>query len=131
MRLDRAIFIQINQSYRKFCLLDRALINFAKNESIEAGISEIMKTVEHKIHVLGIHKDLQSCDPNEVVHHLSSAVLPERVKILLAFGLDFDLLVRKLNFDKFYAALKQKRSYALSKEQCSANIQEFYPGPKV
>ena len=45
------------------------------------------KTHEKKFQPLGIHNDLHPCDSNKVVHKHNSAVLPERVKLLLAFDL--------------------------------------------
>ena len=56
-----------------------------------------------KLHRLGIDNSLQPCDPNKVVFNLSSKTLPNRIKTLLAFGLDFKLPVWKLSFyDHFF-----------------------------
>ena len=61
-------------------------------------ISKCKKTHEKKLRHLGIHNGLVPCDPDHVIHNLSSKPLPQRIKTLLAFGLDFRLPVWKLNF---------------------------------
>jgi len=70
-------------------------------------------THKRKLNNLGIHNDLQPCDPDKVVLNYSSVPLPQRLKHLLAFGLDFGLPSYKLcfynyflSFEKFFTRLR-------------------------
>ena len=68
---------------------------------------ESKKTHLKKLHNLGIYNELLPCDPDHVIHNLSSKPVPARVRTLLAFGLDFRLPVWKLNFFQYHLAFER------------------------
>ena len=56
-----------------------------------------------KLSDLGLRgNSLQPCDPNTVIFNYSSVTLSNRLKTLLAFGLDFGLPIFKLNFYNYF-----------------------------
>ena len=57
---------------------------------------------DRKLRRIGIDNSLHPCDPNKVIFNLSSKTLSSRIKILLAFGVDFKLPVWKLNFFDYF-----------------------------
>ena len=75
--------------------------NFIKKE-ISEFIEKTRKTHCKKLNDLGIYNHLKPCNPDNVITNLSSHVIPERIKFILAFGLDFRLPVFKLNFTRFF-----------------------------
>ena len=60
-----------------------------------------------KLQRLGIHNAVQPCDPDKVIFNLSSKTVPSRVKLLLAFGLEFKLPVWKLNFFTYFLSFEK------------------------
>ena len=84
-----------------------------KDSIVQAFIDKCKKTHVKKLHHLGIYNELKPCDPNSVIHNLSSKTIPERVKTLLAFGLDFRLPVWKPSFYHFHLS-SEKLIHALS-----------------
>ena len=70
-------------------------------------VKKCKKTHEKKLHQIGIYNQLRPCDPDRVIHNLSSRPVPERIKTLLAFGLDFKLPVWKLNFFHYHLAFEK------------------------
>ena len=71
-----------------------------------------------KLKKLSLENELEPCNPEKVVHNHSSVPLPFRLKILLAYGLDFKLPHFKINFHNFYRPIEHL-AHRLSKETCS------------
>ena len=109
---------------QNFRLLDQTLVNRTVGRILRTENRSITRTHENKLIRLGIQNDLNPCDPEKVVHNYSDVNLPTRVKFLLAFGLDFNLPIRKLSLHTFYTPL-EKLAYTLSKEKCTANFRDF------
>ena len=65
------------------------------------------QTHRKKLANLGIHNEIQPCDPDKVVFNYSSYNIEPRTKFLLAFGLDFCLPVFKLDYFKFFLAFER------------------------
>ena len=70
-------------------------------------------THTRKLQRLGISNSIQPCDPDKVIFNLSSKTVPTRVKLLLAFGLDFKLPVWRLNFFNYFLCF-EKVIFAIS-----------------
>ena len=98
-----------------FSLLD--FITLSQKIKIELAnhSRKIVQIHDRKLKNLGINSDLSPCDPNLVVQNFSSIVVPSKVKVMLAYGLDFCLPIRNLKyiqyffpFEKLAASLKHK-----------------------
>ena len=76
------------------------------------------RTHSRKLTSLGIDASLNPCNPDSVIHNYSSVSLPPRLKILLAFGLDFCLPVFKLDFVKYFVHF-ERICLSVSSLQCS------------
>ena len=85
--------------FRMFRIHDRDLV--------QTYIKKCEKTHEKKLQNIGVYNHLRPCDPNRVIHNLSSKPVPERVKTLLAFGLDFSLPCWKLSFFQYHLAFEK------------------------
>ena len=70
-------------------------------EILETFVKKCKKTHLKKLNHLGIYNELP-CNPDLVIHSISSKPVPNRVKTLLAFDLDFRLPVWKLNFYRYH-----------------------------
>ena len=77
------------------------------NETTESFLKKCKTTHDKKLQRLGIYNELSPCDPNRVIHNLSSKPIPDRIRTLLAFGLDFRLPVWKLNFFQFHLSFEK------------------------
>ena len=64
-------------------------------------------THTRKLHRLGIASDIVPCNPDTVIFNLSSKDIPTRIKLLLAFGLEFKLPVCKLNFYDYFLCFEK------------------------
>ena len=100
----------------KLTVFESYLINRTITKTIIDEKKEISRTHEKKLRRLGIHAHFQLFNPNKAVHNFSSMKLPERIKIILALGLDFNLPVWKPSQRSFYTSLKNM-VHDLSKEQ--------------
>ena len=60
-----------------------------------------------KLSALGIDSGSQFHNPDAVIFNFSSVTIPCRVKILLAFGLDFCLPVHKIDFYKYFLSFEK------------------------
>ena len=78
-----------------------------------------------KLDDLGVSNQLVPVDPSRVVHNFSSVKLPEKIKFLLAFGLQFNLPVFNIDFYKFFHPL-EKIAYYLKGETCHGNSRDFF-----
>ena len=78
---------------------------------------------------MGINNDLAPCDPDKVIHNYSSLVIPDRIRFLLAFGLDFCLPVYKLDFFKYFSSYENLAD-RLKRLNESANFESVCSGIK-
>ena len=69
---------------------------------IDKFVTNTQTVHERKLNNLGIYNRITPCDPDKVIINLSSKQLTNRVKYLLAFGLDFGLPIFKLDFVKYF-----------------------------
>ena len=83
--------------------------NFVK-DSLSKFYKQTKQIHDRKLHNLGIHNNLEPCDPNKVIFNYSSRSLSTRVKFLLAFGLDFGLPVYKLDYFKYFLGFEKLAS---------------------
>ena len=60
-----------------------------------------------KLKDLGIYNNLDPCNPDNVIFNFSSINLSPRLRTLLAFGLDFNLPIYKLNFFSYFLKFEQ------------------------
>ena len=63
-------------------------------------------TDEWKLNRIGIYNKLAPYDPNKVVFNYSSRIIPQKVKTLLALGLEFCLPVHKLNSHRYFISFE-------------------------
>ena len=75
--------------------------NFIK-QSLNKFITYTSEVHKKKLKTLGIHNSIKPCDPSSVVINLSSIDISDHLKFLLAFGLDFNLPLFKLDFVKYF-----------------------------
>ena len=87
-------------------------------------ISKNRDTQNKKLENLGIFNQLVPVDPARVVHNFSSVKLPDRIRFLLAFGLQFNLPVFKLDFFKYFHPL-EKITFSLNSKNCYGDKSEF------
>ena len=66
---------------------------------------------ENKLIALGVRPRVEPCDPSSVIYNFSDVTIPERVRYLLAFGLDFGLPVFRLNFVKHFHCFEKLSNY--------------------
>ena len=71
-------------------------------------------THEKKLHALGVRSHIEPCNPERVIFNYSSVNIPTRVRLLLAFGLDFGLPIFKLDYVKYFFSF-EKLAYKLKK----------------
>ena len=107
-----------------FSTLDNFLIVRFVSKTVENEMRAMERTHRKKLQRLGIYNQLQPCDPDKVVHNYSDVKLSTRIRFLLAFGLDFNLPVRKLSLHSLYVPL-EKLCYVFSKEKCASRFQDF------
>ena len=96
-----------NSIHRQLSFFEFRMFKIHDNEIIQTFIKKCKATHQKKLHHLGIYNELLPCDPDHVIHNLSSKNLPARVRTLLAFGLDFRLPVWKLNFFNYHLAFEK------------------------
>ena len=106
-----AFFVMLNG-------LDCFLVRKSLQKNIESYRENIMRTHCKKLKHLSIDNDLEPCDPKKVVHNYSSVIISSRLRMLLAFGLDFKLPKFKINFHQFFGSIEQI-AYRLSNETCA------------
>ena len=80
-------------------------------------------THKRKLHSIGIDSSLEPVNPNKVIFNYSTIQLPERIRFLLAFGLEFCLPVFKLDYFKYFLSFK-RLAYTLQQKQ-SHNFKTF------
>ena len=92
---------------------------------VQSYISRNRIIQNKKLEHLGIFNDLVPVNPFEVVHNYSSIKIPERIQFLLAFGLQFNLPIFKIDFYKFFHPL-EKIAFSLNHESCHGDKKEFF-----
>jgi len=110
-------------AHSKFSYLDKILIERYISNRISSFTNTTEQVHRRKLGDLGITNELKPCDPNSVVLNYSSITIPQRVKFLLAFGLDFNLPIHKLNFFRYFLHFEQLVG-RLSRKTCE-NLEEF------
>ena len=90
-----------------FSLIDGARIKRVIRRSVDKLELDTATIHSRKLHSLGINSEVKPCDPRRVIHNFSSVFIPERVKFLLAFGLDFCLPTFKLDFYKYFLSFEK------------------------
>ena len=110
--------------FRDLSVFDRLLLNQCIKSHVNSYVSSVKLTHKHKLENLGIFNELRPVEPEKIVHNYSSITIPSRIKTLLAFGLDFQLPIYKLDFCKFFTPI-EKIAHSLSNER-SHDIPEFY-----
>ena len=88
--------------YDTLSTFDGISVRLFVSSDIKQYVSNVTDTHDRKLHNLGINNELKPYDPNNVVYNYSSICLPDRLKTLLAFGLDFCLPIYKLNFHQYF-----------------------------
>ena len=100
------------RAWNFFSSFDRYLFRTFSERRLEYFIANTKKTHTKKLHNLGLENDITPCDPDTVIHNYSSVTLAPRIKLLLAFGLDFRLPIFKLDYYKYYLSF-EKLAYNL------------------
>ena len=76
--------------------------------SNDAVLSKCQQVHKNKLYALGyFEKDKETNDPDQVIHNLSSYVLTDVEKSLLAKGLNFSLPPKKINFADYMTPFEQ------------------------
>ena len=103
--------------------LDKILLKRCVRTSVERYKSSIKITHDRKLLKLGIDAQLKPFDPDKVIYNFSCVHLPSRIKVLLAFGLDFCLPVSKINFFKYF--LSFEKLYNQVRDRDCVNFDNF------
>ena len=67
----------------------------------------IKRVHDKKLQNLGASAKLSSCDPSKVIFNYSDRTLSNRENFLLSFGLDFNLPIHKLSYQRFFIAFEK------------------------
>ncbi|KAF2347718.1 hypothetical protein FHG87_021527, partial [Trinorchestia longiramus] len=85
--------------------------------------SATLRTHSRTLFNLGIDCNVHPLDPNKVIFNYSSTIVPDRVKFLLAFGLDFCLPVYRMDFYSYFLAFE--KIFLVLKDRSREVIPEF------
>lgn len=80
------------------------------------------QTHKKKLNHIGIDSSIKPCDPNSVIFNYTSIILPQRIKFLLAFGLEFCLPIFKIDYYSYFCSL-EKIVNSLKSEACTNNTE--------
>jgi len=116
-RLDDEISTRDTEVRLRFSLIDGALVVRYCNREIENFRDRTLATHRKKLAELGVSSEIRPCDPDMVVKNYSSVPLAPRLKILLAYGLEFCLPVFKIDFYKYFLFFEK---LAFSLKHCGA-----------
>ena len=94
------------QIRNKVSFLDRILITRKLDETVDVLVRKTKSAHNKKLGDLGVNNDLAPVDPQKVVFNYSSRVITNKQKTLLAYVLDFDLPVYKINFFQYFLKLE-------------------------
>ena len=108
-----------------FSFLDKTVLCQKITGEVQQYSRKVQSTHSKKLRNLGIRPDLSPCDPNSVVHNFSSAILPNKVRTLLAYGLDFCLPIANLNFIKYFFPLEKISAIMKQKYGSRPDFQNF------
>ena len=103
--------------YNQVSYFDQIRIRSKVKAIVESFRLKTYNLQKNKLQNLGVYNDLLPVDPSKVVHNFSSVKIPEKIKFLLAFGLQFNLPVFHLNFYKYFHPL-EKIAQLLKHEPC-------------
>ena len=106
-----------------FSTLDAAIVRRHVRLRTNEFEATTARTHADKLGSLGVNNEVKPCNPDKVVFNYSSVTLSERMKTLLAFGLDFNLPVYKINYYQYF--LKFERLLLSLKNANCTNITEF------
>ena len=101
-----------------FSKLTLLLIEHHVKRTNAAFVEQTKSTHRKKLRNLGINGEIAPCDPDSVIFNFSSLNLPPRMKFLLAFGLEFNLPLHKLNFYKYFLSF-EKLAFSLKQRSAS------------
>ena len=76
-------------------------------DTLSAFVKKHEVVHSRKLERLGIPGTIRPCDPEQVIFNLSSKTVPARVKLLLAFGLEFKLPVWCLDFFSYFLCFER------------------------
>ena len=111
--------LKITFSHIIFCVIiryvDKKLLSFR---------STTLQTHNRKLNLLGVNNEIKPCDPNSVILNYSSLSLPTRLKVLLAYSLDFCLPLYHLSFYKCFLCF-EKMFFCVQNDSNSCNFSEF------
>ena len=114
-RTQRALTVSLsnlhNEVKQYFSFMYYLLIKRRIKHIIESYKLKIETTHTKKLINLGVDAKLAPCDPDKIIHNYSSVLLPQRVKYLLAFGLEFCLPVYNINFYNYYLSFEKLANY--------------------
>ena len=97
--VNNQIYDNIKSTYS---LIDSVIACRYVERCMHNFIQQTNETHKRKLSKIGIDNELAPCNPDNVVFNYSSVFLTNRMKTLLAFGLDFCLPVYKLNFYLYF-----------------------------
>ena len=106
-----------------FSTLDAAIVRRHTRLRTTEFEATTARTHADKLGSLGINNEIKPCNPDDVIFNYSSVNLSERLKTLLAFGLDFNLPTYNINFYQYF--LKFERLMLSLKHADCTNITEF------
>ena len=87
--------------------LDYSCINLWLQNKQKNAISQTRATHSAKLHKLGISPISVTLDPSKVIYNYSDRVLTNSQKHALLLGLDFNLPIRHINFNKYFFAFEK------------------------
>ena len=92
---------------------------------VSRQISKMKITQDRKLQHLQINNELKPLSPDKVVLNFSSVELSQRLKFILAFGLDFCLPVYKLNFIQYFHSFETLLHRLKTSESIYGDFQSF------
>ena len=87
--------------------LDWICLKCYVDKSIEKHKIQIQAIHKKKLSNLGANTSIAPLDPNKVIFNLSSRILTTKEKNLLAYGLNFNLPIFKLDFFSFFLSFER------------------------
>ena len=105
-------------SYLDFIVINRFLQSYISEFS-----KDVKLTHKRKLHSIGIDCTLEPVNPDKVIFNYSTIQLPDRIRYLLAFGLEFCVPIFKLNYFKYFLSF-EKLAYTLQRKE-SHNFKTF------
>ena len=107
-----------------FSLLDTAVVRRFVQRQVDHLHRTTVATHCKKLESLGVNSSIQPCDPDSVIFNFSSVTLSPRLRILLAYGLEFCLPSFRLNFYKYFLSF-ERLSHILKGSHIQGSFSEF------